>query len=145
MKIIRFNIFETNSSSTNTLCIGQSPNVPIPYRLTLIDIGWEGRDFSYGTAEERFSVIASLCNDTRQFLGLCYKLYEMGVKEIVLPNPTTFKHINDKKEPDLGRGEVDESEDELMSLIEPGNEEELKHFIFDDCTVLEGRDDNYDW
>lgn len=145
MKLIRYNIFETNSSSTNSLWIGNSNNIHIPEKLTLIDLDWVGRDFCYTTVEERFAVLASLCYETRKFLSLCYKIYEMGVKEIILPNPENFPYLGENKEPELGRGETDDCQEELEELFEPGHEEDLKHFIFDNDTILEGRDDNYDY
>lgn len=143
VKKIRVNVFETNSSSTNSLVIEDTSELSIPYKLCILDLGYDGRYFDYRTADEKFTVMAYLCDSASEFFGLCYKMYDAGVQEIVLPNPDSFKYLRDTKDISISCGEIDDSMCELQSLLDDENVEELKHFIFDNDSYISGEDDNY--
>lgn len=143
VKIIREGVFETNSSSTNTLVIDSDSNIIIPEKLYVCDNDWCGRNFEYTTPSEKFTVMVRVCYDKEELLGLCYKMYKAGVKEIVLPNPSTFTGLTDTKNIGIHCGEIDDSEGELRSLLEDENEQELVAFIFGSNSFIEGEDDNF--
>lgn len=145
MKKIRKNTFETNSSSTNSLSIGNS-NIEIPMKLTILDQYYGGgRDFDLETTDEKFTVMVSLCDSMEEFFKLCYKMYKFGVAIINLPNPKTFKSHWDKINFIISAGgEIDDSYDELRSLLEDENEEDLKAFIFGQDSYVSGHNNEYD-
>lgn len=142
MKLIRGEVFETNSSSTNTLVI-DSDKITIPKKLYICDNDWCGRDFEYTTSDEKFTVMARVCDGLGEFLALCYKMYKAGVEEIVLPNPNTFTGLRDTKYIGICCGEIDDSEEELKVLLLDECEDDLIAFIFGDNSFIEGEDDNY--
>lgn len=57
MKQIRINVFETNSSSTHSICIAKNPNIRLPNELYFKfgEFGWEERSFD--SIEEKASYL----------------------------------------------------------------------------------------
>lgn len=137
---IRNDVFETNSSSTNSLCIS-STNIKIPKKITVIDNSWGGRNFEIESVDEKFTLMVSLCQTADELLALCYKMYKFGVEVIELPNPKEF--YLDEKDDYLfvsSGGEIEDPE-ELRELLK--DEENLKAFIFGEYSYISGEDDNY--
>lgn len=131
MILKRLNIFETNSSSTNSLCIG-SGTYTVPEKLTIVDLE-ASRNFYYSTIDERFSVMVYMCySNPIRYSKLCNLMYKHGVKE-----------IDDSIGTLIDIGEIDDSMDELEELFDETNEEDLLQFIFNNNSILEGEDDNY--
>ncbi|MBR4003981.1 MAG: hypothetical protein IKI95_08065, partial [Clostridia bacterium] len=103
------------------------------------------RDFDLETTDEKFTVMVSLCDSMEEFFKLCYKMYKFGVAIINLPNPKTFKPHWDKISFIVSAGgEIDDSYDELKSLLEDENEEDLKAFIFGQDSYVSGHNNEYD-
>lgn len=142
MELTRLHIFETNSSSTNSFCLANlKDNYIIPEKLTILDL-YGGRDFSLHTPDEKFSCLAYIC-EKESFFGLCYRLYEMGVKEIVLPHPNHFKSPWDRKYISPNVGEIDDSYEDLKEILE--DDEKIKRWLFDNSSYVEGHDNNFDY
>ena len=144
MRKIRNNIFETNSSSTNSLNLAppSSQSYYIPEKLEILDL-YGGRDFELSTPNEKFSCLAYVCDDISDFYGLCYRLYEMGVKEIVLPHPNNFKYPWNRSRIVPRVGEIDDSYEEIKDILT--DDDKIKRWIFDGRSYVEGHDDNYDY
>lgn len=143
MKLIRAGVFETNSSSTNSLWIGDGSKLNVPDKLYIVDFVWCGRDFDYKTADERFTALVTVCSSIDEFLALCYKVYSFGVKEIVLPNKDTFGNISNFSNFYLSCGEIDDSREELQCLLLDENTNDLMNYLFDEESELSGEDDNF--
>lgn len=141
MKKVRKNVFETNSSSTNSLCISLT-NIKIPKKITVIDNSWGGgRNFEIESVDEKFTLMVSLCQTADELLALCYKMYKFGVEVIELPSPKEF--YLDEKDDYLfvsSGGEIEDPE-ELRELLK--DEENLKAFIFGEYSYISGEDNNY--
>lgn len=139
MKKQRLNIFETNSSSTNCLILGDvQDNYNIPETLSLYDL-CDGRDFEYRDPDSRFSVLASLCDRTPDFLYLCYKVQEFGVKNIMFNN---IRPYSDCTEINICNWEIDYEEcQEILSYLNDDNL--LKAWLFSPESEISGEDDNY--
>ena len=143
MERIRDRVFETNSSSTNVLNIASpKDNYCIPEKLTILDL-YGGRDFKLSTPDEKFSCLAYVCNDMSEFYGLCYMLYKMGVKEIVLPHPDNFKCPWNETWISPNVGEIDDSYDEIRSILK--DSEKIKSWLFNDLSYVEGHDSDYNY
>lgn len=140
MKLTRYNIFETNSSSTNCLTIGDKlESYYIPETVTLLDL-YGGRDFEYSDVDSRFTILASMC-ELDEFLFLCYKLYEFGVKNIILPKPKEFSEPWGRSI-SIGNWEVNESErKDIKDTLE--NDEDLKAWLFNPESEITGEDNNF--
>lgn len=139
MRLIRPKIFETNSSSTNYLVLGDiQDNYSIPETLHIYDL-CDGRDFEYRDPDSRFSVLASLCDRTSNFLYLCYKVQEFGVKNIVFNSVTPY---SGSTEMNIGNWEIDyEERQEILSYLQ--DDELLKAWLFSPDSEISGEDDNY--
>lgn len=138
MKKQRLNVFETNSSSTNCLILGSlEHNYIIPEIIYLIDLN-DGRDFVYNDVHSKFSVLASVCDRTAEFLYLCYKVQSFGVKEI------SFIRLEAPYGPEIniGNWEIDyEERQEIRSYLD--DDELLKAWLFHPESEISGEDDNY--
>lgn len=142
MKLIREQIFETNSSSTNSFCLAEAKdNYIIPEKLTILDL-YGGRDFKLSTVDQKFTCLAYIC-DIEEFFGLCYRLYEMGVKEIVLPHPDHFKYLRDKELIFINVGEIDDSYEDVCEILK--DDEKIKRWLFDNNSYLSGHDNDFDY
>lgn len=139
MRLIRSKIFETNSSSTNCLVLGDIQDTyNIPETLHIYDL-CDGRDFEYRDPDSRFSVLASLCDRTSNFLYLCYKVQEFGVKNIVFNSVTPY---SGSTEMNIGNWEIDyEERQEILSYLQ--DDELLKAWLFSPDSEISGEDDNY--
>lgn len=134
---IRHNIFETNSSSTNSLVLGtEQLYYNKPEKLRVLNLNWDSRDFDYTQPDEKFTVLVSLCDNLSELYRLCYKIYQLGIKEIVLPHPSTFKDDPSY----VTVGEIDESKEELRDIMNDTNKLEL--FLFGN-SYIHGEDNNY--
>lgn len=140
MKKIRNNIFETNSSSTNCLVFGENRDeYYIPEKISIIPL-YGGRDFCYSDIDSKFTILASCCLEISEFLYLCYKMYEFGVKEIILPKPETFTAYNDRI--DIGNWEISvENRNEIANVLK--DDILLKNWLFNPESEISGEDDNY--
>lgn len=141
MKKIRKNTFETNSSSTNSLSIDNS-NIEIPMKLTIINNDWGGRDFKLRTPDEKFTCLASLCDDTGQLFALCHKMYQFGVEIIKFPSPQEFDLEKNKDWMWIHSGGEIEDPEELKDLLK--DDDELKAFIFGRYSSISGHNNEYD-
>ena len=141
MKKVRKHTFETNSSSTNSLSIDNS-NIEIPMKLTIIDNGWGGRDFELRTPDEKFTCLASLCDNTEQLFALCHKMYQFGVEIIKFPSPQEFDLEKNEDYMWIRSGGEIEDPQELKDLLK--DDEELKAFIFGKYSSISGRNNEYD-
>ncbi len=141
MKKIRKNTFETNSSSTNSLSIDNS-NIEIPMKLTIINNSWGGRDFELRTPDEKFTCLASLCDNTGQLFALCHKMYQFGVEIIKFPNPQEFDLEKNEDYMWIYSGGEIEDPQELIDLLK--DDEELKAFIFGKYSSISGHNNEYD-
>lgn len=141
MKKVRKNIFETNSSSTNTLFIEPwNDDLIIPEKLSYVELE-TGRYFEHKGCDARFTVLLSLCNSADDVFKLCYKCYKFGVKEIVLPNPSNYICWGNENNIYVSAGEIDDSESELRECFE--DDELLKGWLFNPNSEVSGEDDNY--
>ena len=141
MKLIRNNIFETNSSSTNSLTLDMDASLIIPDTIKMVEVGGS-RDFDFNDTDSKFSILAYYCNSLEEFLYLCYKVYSFGVKNIELFKPETHSEISPDYK-DWFWCDMGDSEDELVSFI--NDEESLKHWLFSPDSSISGSDDEYDW
>ena len=141
MKKVRYKIYETNSSSSNCLILGDKlDEYKIPDKLQIVDF-WGGRDFEYSSPDERFTVLASMC-EMSEFLALCYKLYKFGVKEIIMPRDNFTLYGDNDTYIYIGNAEINESErEEIYSYLK--DDELLKRWLFNNESEISGEDDNY--
>ena len=85
MRKVRYGIFETNSSSSHSITIGDKlpKNLEIPKRLEVCMID-EGRNFYYNSIEEKFTFIVVLAKQANRLDDLLKMLTEIGVEEKIL-------------------------------------------------------------
>lgn len=141
MKKIRDSVFETNSSSTNSLFIEPwDDSLQIPEKLSYVELEM-GRNFEHKGFDERFTVLLSLCNSADDVFKLCYKCYKFGVKEIVLPNPNNYYDWGGRENIYVSAGEIDDSEEMLRECFE--DEDLLKGWLFNPDSEVSGEDDNF--
>lgn len=144
-KKIRDGVFETNSSSSNSLSIEPwRDGLVVPERLSYVELEM-GRTFEHKGYNERFTVLLSLCGSADDVFKLCYKCYQFGVKEIVLPNPDNYTCYGNSDYIHVSAGEIDDSEYELRECLK--DDELLKGWLFNPDSEVSGQDDNYlcDW
>ena len=139
-RLHRVGVFETNSSSTNTLVLGgKLEDYIIPEILEAVDCG-AGRDFNHETVNEKFTCLLKACSTSEEVFGLCYKLYEIGVKEIILPRPNSYDPPYKDGTLYISTGEIYDSCDELMEIAR--DKEKLKAWLFNPESEIYGLDDN---
>lgn len=141
MRLIRSSIFETNSSSTNSLDIDMDATLIIPESLKLVEIGGS-RDFEFNDSDSKFSILAHFCRDLDEFLYLCYKVQSFGVKNIILFNSETLSNPSDLNYGGWFWCDMSDSEDELRLCFE--DDDVLKHWLFSSDSYISGCDDEYD-
>lgn len=140
MKLVRNNIFETNSSSTNSLDIDMDAALIIPETIHMVAIGGS-RDFEFNDVDSKFSILVYFCRDLSEFFNLCYKIQSFGVKNIVLFNPKTLPNASDLNYGGWFWCDMSDSEDELRLCFEDNNM--LKHWLFSPDSYISGRDNEY--
>ena len=135
MKKIRHNVFETNSSSTHSICIAKDVELELPKKIVfeLGEFGWE-----HGTLdsnEEKASYLyTGLLNNSREedFVKVVETLERMGVEVEVIPETEDGWHYIDH---------ANNLEEMLDGLME--NEDQLISYLFSDLSfVLTGNDNN---
>ena len=143
---IRKNVFETNSSSSHSISIGESmpENFEIPKKLTVCPID-EGRNFEYSSTEEKFTFIVCIADRVDKLDRLLSMLDEIGVKEKVL-TVCNGKYLDWYSSAGLGVnsiGEIDpyDCEDYVDEILE--STESLKLWLFSPDSSAYGEDDNY--
>ena len=160
MKSIRRNVFETNSSSTHSICICKgNVEVEIPEEMEIelkdynYEFGWEhtewnspdeklayiiigiiDRSWSYTSFTEACSQIEKILSDLKEF----------GVKEVKITGLEIHLY-NNKCYIDNEESYVDHGA-EMGELIEEilNNKESLKNFLFSDKSFILGGNDNSD-
>lgn len=141
MKLVRNNIFETNSSSTNSLDIDKKATLVVPESIRLVEIGGS-RDFDFNDPDSKFSILTYFCEDVEEFLYLCYKVYSFGVKNIILFNPETHKNSIERNYTDWFWCDMYDSKEELRECFE--DDDLLKHWLFSFDSYISGHDNEYD-
>lgn len=142
MKTRRDKVFETNSSSVNTFVLAESSKskYDIPDKLTTLDFSWDGRTFHYDDVDGKFTCLLKACDTAEEVFGLCYKLYAMGVKEIVFPHPDHYDAPYSDGTLYISTGEIYDSEEELKDVMK--SEDKIKRWLFDPVSFISGEDDN---
>lgn len=142
MKTIRYNTFETNSSSTHcvTLCTAKSTFMPIVLENEILEVepgeyGWEERyyDSFYSKLSYAYTYAANY-GSSEDLEALKEALLEnTNVKEVV------FGKLEDRWYP---YGYIDhQSVDEAALIFE--NEDSLKHFLFNERSHFTTDNDNH--
>lgn len=154
MKVIRKNVFETNSSSTHAICVAKTniKNIPEKIKVNLHDyeFGWE-RDKRDGVDEKVAYLLIGILNNnyiekaSKKVKKMFKILQENGVEDIKVSGLEIHLY-GSSKEPyfDTYDGYVDHSselEDFVNILLE--NSELLIEFLFnEDSFILTGNDND---
>lgn len=131
---IRKGVFETNSSSTHSICISKAPaEWPKKIKFTLGEYGW-GVECVYDTASYLYTGICDLYEDGGKYLTCLKGILEKNGVEYEFENPE-----------DRGWWYLDHS-CELVPLIEDllGNEDLLCRFLCGSSMVYTGNDNSND-
>lgn len=141
---IRQGVFETNSSSSHTITIGDElpKHLKIPERLEVCMID-EGRDFYYNSIEEKFTFIVVLAEQAHRLDDLLKMLTEIGVKEKILTKCDGSSLLwngcgigaNSLCEIDTG-----DTVDYVNEILE--STDSLKKWLFSPDSYASGEDDN---
>lgn len=134
MKVVRSKVFETNSSSTHSICICQDAalNDTIPHKGTITleggEFSWEIR--TYTDAETKANYLAQYANET-------YKLEEWGrmVKEVV--EEQTGAKVILKPTGYIDHQSVGNFDDVFT------DKEHIRSFIFSKDSILKTDNDNH--
>ncbi len=134
MKKIRHNVFETNSSSTHSICIAKDVEVELPESIKFIqgEFGWEYD--TLGTNNKKASYLYTAFNyvDRQEdFKKIVAVLESKGVEVII--------------EEDEFDGYIDhiyDLEEMLDGLLE--NEDQLLSYLFSDLSFIITGNDNSD-
>lgn len=152
MKNIRKGVFETNSSSTHSICVAKDMDIIIPTHLHLQfgEFGWEydRLDCTVGKASYLYTGIQYLGDKTvmeRYWNNLVQTLESKGV-EVTREDPiyrestygdTTYTYVDNGGYVDHG-GELREFIEDVMS-----NEDKLLNYLFSPMSfILTGNDNN---
>lgn len=140
MKKVRTGVFETNSSSTHSICIAKSCTIVIPPSLHLGfgEFGWEIDTHYDATSKASYLYTGLACNDRMDDIDKLVTILESNGVSV------------SKEEPDMsrgyfGNGYVDHS-DELVEFLDAvmTDEEVLIRFLFADASFVETGNDNDD-
>ena len=83
MKLIRNNVFETNSSSTHTLTIGkQQKDYLAPSKTLTIDFIDTDKEFTLGTLKEKVSYLVSQIIEKYKYVFLLPKINEITFSNV---------------------------------------------------------------
>jgi len=154
MIVVRKGVFETNSSSTHSICIAKTNKINIPEKITVnlhnYEFGWEEDKRSSTEEKIAYIVIAMLnyCNfdiavDRIKRLITCIRNF--GVKSLEISGIEIHSY-GSVSEPyfDTWDGYVDhgnELEDFVKTNLE--NDDLLKEYLFNkDSFILTGNDNN---
>lgn len=142
---IRKGIYETNSSSTHSICISKKNNYEIPDKLifTLGDFGWE-EEFLYDSSElgsYLYSAIVCLydkqeMNDYKNYIFDTLSKYDCEC-EFEEPKTNTYGYI------DCSVDHVGELSDILSAIRK--SEKKLLRFLFSPDSFIITGNDNSDW
>lgn len=143
---IRKNVFETNSSSSHSISIGDyiPKNFEVPKKLTVCPID-EGRTFEYSGTEEKFTFIVCIADRVGELDKLLSILDEIGVKEKILTvcNGKSLSWYNSAGLGVNGIYELDttDCQEYVDEILE--SSETLKQWLFSPESYAYGEDDNY--
>lgn len=151
---IRRGIFETNSSSTHSICIARSiePEIPESMQFEFGEFGWEYDRLDSTYAKASYLYTGLIANDRDDdFIAILNVLSAKGVKYISVEEPIfEMRYYIDaegnEKEYRGGKntGYVDHS-DELKEFLDAicTDEQKLLRFLFSDLSfIITGNDNN---
>lgn len=157
---IRKNVFETNSSSTHSICIAQNGKLKkIPNELSLnlsdddYEFGWEWR--KRNTTSEKLAYLVmgiygssyNMETTGKRLDKLTELLKEIGVKEFILRGKMSLSYygFDDGMQLSVDDCYIDHN-DELNEFIDNvlSNSELLKYYLFSDDSAIFTGNDNED-
>lgn len=153
MKKIRKGVFETNSSSTHSICIAKDAELTIPKSLafTFGEFGWELDTLSSVGEKASYLYTGLIANKRRDDVEKIFSiLRDKGIKvsaEEPIYKTHTYKDSNGKDESYVtceNGGYVDHSYDmvDFLNAI-CGDENKLMQYLFSDMSfVLTGNDND---
>ena len=121
IKKIRQNVFETNSSSTHSICIAKNTELTLPkeIRFTFGEFGWE-HDHLYSISEKASYLITGFYQIERQddFDKIINKLENRGIK-VYIENydETGYNYVDHGDELAPFLNDLLESEDKLFNFL----------------------------
>lgn len=153
MKKIRQQVFETNSSSTHSICIAKNAEITLPKSLHFCfgEFGWEC-DTLYSVSEKASYLYTGLIANGRQtdFDNIVKTLQSKGIEvtfEAPIYKTHTYEHEGQIKSYTSTKngGYVDHG-DELASLENAicGDEDKLLSYLFSDLSFIITGNDNDD-
>jgi hypothetical protein len=154
MKQIRRNVFETNSSSTHSICIAKDAELTIPESLHFDfgEFGWEC-DTLYSLGEKASYLYTGLiANNRKEDAEKIFELLRSKEIEVTAEEPTfkTYNHTNSEGKPveytyPVNAGYVDHSNnltDFLNAICQ--DENKLMNYLFSDLSFIITGNDNDD-
>lgn len=142
MKIIRNNIFETNSSSTHALVIYTKGDIKIPDKLRLDfgEFGW-GYQVYYDTYSKASYIITLIYHMDDEVKDICLSKFEDILNNNNIQYTLPVTHQNSWGYDD--NGYVDHGDEAIAWLIDLlNNEEKLFMFLFDNRSYVSTGNDN---
>lgn len=144
MKQVRYGVFETNSSSTHSITVYPiyDKDAKLPEKLEVCEL-YEGRDFEYRTIEEKFTVLVVLAYHLGDLYHLVKRLYDLGVKEMVLSKVKGDSLWMGGGIECTSLGEIDCEKDYYDEIME--SDDSLRGWLLSPFSELSGHDNNDDW
>ncbi len=137
---IRNSVFETNSSSTHSICISKKPVKNLPYRVcfTVDEYGWEEDDV-YDTASYLWTAILDCPDEEEHTQKLKDALDRLGVQYV-------FKYPRKSKDGRYMYGGIDHGF-ECCELIDAllSDDDLLARYLFSDSVIYTGNDNSSEW
>lgn len=143
MKQVRHGVFETNSSSTHSICIAKKAVINLPSSITfrLDEYGWENDSVNTGD----YLYTAIVCCDDRRFEERMEKLKAVLANHHIIYNFIAIQWSKSENYRYAENASIDHTEDLNEFLDDILNDEsKLLRFLFGNSTVYTGNDNSSD-
>lgn len=150
MKQIRQGVFETNSSSTHSICIAKDVELTIPKSLhfSFGEFGWEIDTLKSLGEKASYLYTGLILNDRKEDIDEIVKLLENKGIEVTLEEPSYGKFTYDDGDyyEYFNNGSIDHS-DEMADFLNAvcEDEDKLMNYLFSDLSfIITGNDNDYE-